>query len=105
MKGKRQERRFVASDEEREQARQTRHVADEHDFTLLAGQQILDQPWRVAGLQPFDGAEFGQRITQAQKRFGCLPRPQLAAVPDRHWLCAPRGCLGGEALGMLASRG
>ena len=57
-------------------------LADDHHVALFSKQPVADPGWRIAGLQSTDGFERCQRIAESPEPLGCLPRAQLAAVPD-----------------------
>jgi hypothetical protein len=78
-------------------------VADEHDFSGLPRQSIADPVWRIVWLQSPDRGELRHRIAGAEKRFSCLTRAELAAVPDCDRLHPTGGKIGGEAVGMCTT--
>ena len=58
-----------------------RHVPHKHHVACVHLQHV-DKTQRVVRLHPSCGGELRQWIARAPVGVGCLPRSELAAVPD-----------------------
>ena len=71
-----------------------REMASDQHVAIHGSQAVANPPREIVGLQIASGGKLRQRIARAPKRFGGLPRAQLAAVPDDCGLRAARSRLG-----------
>src|SRR5712691_1865701 len=70
-----------------------REVSHEHDVASFACHRLSNPGRGVGWLEASCCGECGKRIAAAPERFGGLPGPELAAVPDDCGLDAPLGGL------------
>ena len=66
---------WCADDKQPQEARQMRHVTNEHDMTALFHQEVERPAWRVVWLQPACRTELCVRLACVSKQFGGLTCP------------------------------
>ena len=81
-----------------------RHVPHQQERSIVALDPTLDDARRVRRLQSARHGEDCVRVAGTQEQLRCLPRPELAAVPDRVGSHAAGCCLEGQVLGRSATR-
>jgi hypothetical protein len=81
---------LLSAEERLQQAREIRHVANEHHLARFAGESGLELVRRIVWPEPSNGGELRRRIARAPEDFRRLTRTQLPAVPDGNRFDAAR---------------
>jgi hypothetical protein len=94
-----------AAREEREDAREVRHVADDHQVEFFAGEERSNPLRRIRWLQSALRGNDRERVAEPTEGFGGLARAEFAAVADDPGLHAACGSGGRKRFGMHPAGG